>query len=117
MKKGWKIFKWVLFGIVVISIFGWVTMLLWNWLVPDLFNGNVINFWQSLGLLMLIKILFWGVGGRYHCHRHPGAPWKNRFYEKLSKMSPEDREAFKNKMKEKWCTPQKSAGTETSAND
>jgi hypothetical protein len=32
--------------------------LLWNWLMPNLFNLPVITFWQALGLNMLAGILF-----------------------------------------------------------
>jgi hypothetical protein len=32
--------------------------LLWNWLMPDLFNLPAITFWQALGLNMLAGILF-----------------------------------------------------------
>jgi hypothetical protein len=32
--------------------------LLWNWLMPNLFNMPIITFWQALGLNMLAGILF-----------------------------------------------------------
>ena len=32
--------------------------LLWNWLMPTLFNLPVITFWQALGLNLLAGILF-----------------------------------------------------------
>lgn len=32
-------------------------MWLWNWLVPELFNGPTITFWQSAGLFVLSNIL------------------------------------------------------------
>ena len=61
-KKVGKIVGCVLVGIVIALAFGWITMTLWNWLVPVLFNGPVITFWQSIGLLLLSKILFQGFG-------------------------------------------------------
>ena len=33
-------------------------MWLWNWIVPELFNGPTITFWQSAGLFVLCNILF-----------------------------------------------------------
>ena len=33
-------------------------VLLWNWLIPDLFNGPQIGFLQGLGLLMLAHLIF-----------------------------------------------------------
>ncbi len=32
--------------------------LLWNWLMPQIFNLPMITFWQALGLNMLAGILF-----------------------------------------------------------
>lgn len=91
-----------------VLFFGWVTWLLWNWLVPVLFAGPVITFWQGLGLLLLTKILFFGIGGRRGAcgegHSSAQQHWKHRFAEKISSMSPEEREALKNKMREKWCS-------------
>lgn len=108
MNKGGVILKWILLGILFVSVFGVVTMLLWNWLVPDLFHGPEITFVQSLGLVALSKILFSGLGKHgSHCNQCNSAGqqpyWKNRFYEKFSNMNPDEREAFKNKMREKWC--------------
>jgi hypothetical protein len=92
-------------GVVAVTVFGLVTMLLWNWLVPVIFNGPVLTFWQALGLLLLSKILFWGFGGKHHS-RHGGS-WKHRYYQKFANMSPEEREAFKRRMKDKWCNWEK----------
>jgi len=36
------------------------TMLLWNNLMPDLFNLKEVSFWQALGLNILCSILFNG---------------------------------------------------------
>ena len=40
---------------------GWVTMLLWNWLVPMIFGLRTITLWQALGLIILIKLVFVGI--------------------------------------------------------
>jgi hypothetical protein len=34
------------------------TMLLWNWVVPPVFDLPPINFWQALGINLLSGILF-----------------------------------------------------------
>jgi hypothetical protein len=100
MNKGWKILKWVVLGFLFVFLFGALTMLLWNWLVPTIFNGPVITFWQALGILLLSKILF-GFGGKHHGNGKNH--WKYRYAEKMSGMSAEDRERFKARMREKWC--------------
>lgn len=51
------ILAWFLMIIVIglLSIFP--IMWLWNWLVPSLFNGPEITFWQTAGLYLLINLL------------------------------------------------------------
>ena len=105
MKRGVMFFKCAIAVLVAIFFFAWLTFLLWNWLVPVLFGGPIISYWQALGLLALTKILFFGIGGRRSCYPESGQKyWKHRFYEKMSSLSPEEREAFKKKMSEKWCS-------------
>lgn len=96
---------WIVFGILFLAFFGFVTQYLWNWLVPSLFGGPVIQFWQALGLLVLSKILFSGFGHKCHHHGRGGPYWKQRLHEKFSSMTPEEREAFKRRMRNKWCVP------------
>ncbi|HRE66091.1 MAG TPA: hypothetical protein PLM56_01870 [Cyclobacteriaceae bacterium] len=105
MNKSTKIVKGIIFCIVgaaiVLSII-WSTMYLWNWLVPDLFNGPVINIWQTVGLLLLSRILF----GRWSRGCKPGfapRPWRHYTKERWANMSAEDQEKFKQKLKDKWC--------------
>lgn len=78
---------------------GYGTMLLWNWLVPALFKGPVIVFWQAIGLLALSKILFggWGRGGWGKRHCGERGHWKYRMEERLKNMTPEEKEKFKNR--------------------
>jgi hypothetical protein len=56
-----KILMGVGFGILGIGLaflFGWVVMLLWNWLMPDIFGLKRLTYWQAWGLLILSHILF-----------------------------------------------------------
>lgn len=103
MNKGKKIVKIILVGILAVLVMGTVIMLLWNWLVPVIFKGPEIGFWQALGLFVLAKIFFGFGGGK--CRKGGAYSWKHRYYEKLSAMTPEDRERFKKRMSEKWCSP------------
>lgn len=102
MKKALWIGGMIVLGVAFVALLGSVTMGLWNWLVPELFAGPTITFWQALGLFILSKILFsgFGKGGS-----HRSGPWKNYWKEKWSGMTPEERETFKRKMKDKWCSP------------
>lgn len=58
-------FKVLIGGIIVITLvllFGYITMQLWNWLMPEIFGLGAINYWQALGIIVLAKILFGGFG-------------------------------------------------------
>jgi len=111
MKPRIWIAKMVVFGLAAIALVGWITMSLWNWLVPDLFHGPVLTFWQALGLLVLSKILFWSFGKK---HSGRAGHWRPYWKDKWTAMSPEDRERFKQKMKEKWCYREESPSTKDS---
>lgn len=52
---------------VLAFVFGGVVMLLWNHILPDLLGTRLITFWQSVGLILLARIL---VGGFHHGHGH-----------------------------------------------
>ncbi len=53
----------VALAIGLFALYGWVVMQLWNWLMPSLFHLGTMDFWQALGLPLLIMLLFMGVGG------------------------------------------------------
>lgn len=98
----------IVFGITAfVLLFGFGTMHLWNWLVPSLFHGPIINFCQAIGLLILSKILFGGFGRKFgrggHCggHGYGGGHWKYKMQERFGNMSPEEKEKFKQRFKDK----------------
>ena len=88
--------KFVVMGVAFLALFTYVLMLLWNWLVPELFSGPILTYWQTLGILILSKILLSGLGPRhkssrswhsrdhYWSHRHPGSEWRKKFEEKMN---------------------------------
>lgn len=62
-RLGMKIVLGILMGIGVIGLiflFGWIVMLLWNWLMPEIFGLKEVTYWQAWGLLLLSSILFKG---------------------------------------------------------
>ncbi len=62
-RLGMKFFLGFLMGIGFIGLIflcGWVVMLLWNWLMPEIFGLTLITYWQAWGLLVLSSILFKG---------------------------------------------------------
>ena len=82
--KALKIFKYAGFGIlglgfVILAVF--ITMSLWNWLIPLLFHGPVLTFWQTAGLFILSKILLSGVApGSHHRSRRD---WRMKYNDKF----------------------------------
>jgi len=47
-------------GLLILAcmLFGGPLMLLWNWLMPVLFNLPTITFWQACGLQLMAALLF-----------------------------------------------------------
>ena len=92
--------KWVLFFILApvafaafVFVGGEVVRRLWNWLLPALFSVPEITFWQALGLLVLCRILFGGLG------MHGRGP---RRWGRWEHMTPEERERFRHGMRGRW---------------
>lgn len=48
----------LLMNLVMIVLYGTVTMLLWNWLMPEIFGLIKLTWIQAFGLTLLIKCLF-----------------------------------------------------------
>jgi hypothetical protein len=43
---------------IAAALIGLPVMLLWNWLLPELFGLKAITFWQAVGLSLLSGMLF-----------------------------------------------------------
>jgi Ca2+/H+ antiporter, TMEM165/GDT1 family len=96
MRRNWALrgLKFVVFALLFVTVFGFVVMRLWNWLMPPLFGWHLISFWQALGVLVLSKILFGGFRG----HAGPNKYWRRRMRERWEHMTPEEREKFRQGM-------------------
>lgn len=90
-----------------LSLISYVVMQLWNNLLPGILHVTAITFWQAMGIFILCKILFgFGKGGR---GRNPwggnpwgGNPWmRHRMEERFKNMSAEEKEKFKQKMRDR----------------
>jgi hypothetical protein len=83
---------WLMLPLVILAaaVLGFIVMNLWNWVVPAVFGGKIITFWQGLGLLALCRILFGGFfrrgafGDRQRARR---AMWE--------RLTPEEREKLR----------------------
>ncbi|MBN2417048.1 hypothetical protein JXO52_14505 [bacterium] len=74
-------------------LFGWILMLLWNWLMPLIFGLPQIGFWQAWGLIIISHLLF--KAGPHHGHHPPRTThpryWKEHFRDRMKQHFP-DRE-------------------------
>lgn len=97
MKHWWplRILKFVAIAVVALLAIGYVVMGLWNALIPDLFKGPVLTFWQAVGLLLLAHFLFHGSGRWLHPNGWRHRRWKHHLEERLASMTPEEREKYK----------------------
>lgn len=91
-----KIAVWLALGAVVVG----GVMMLWNWLMPALFSGaHTIDYWQTLGLIILCRVLFGGGGrgwkGRHRKHMHPDEreQFRQRFQGRCGKQDAAPEEA------------------------
>ena len=73
-----RIAGFVILGVLGAAIFaiamGYFVMLLWNWLMPELFGIKTITFWQAAGIIILARLVFGGFKhstNHHHSHRKP----------------------------------------------
>jgi len=90
---GKRIIGFVLFGGLLLLGLSWIVKELWNFAAAPALGFNQINYWQAMALLALSKILFTGIHPR-GAKNHRQERWR-----KWREMSPEDREAFKERWK------------------
>jgi uncharacterized membrane protein len=84
-------------GVAAMALFGFVVMSLWNWLVPAVFGGPTVTYWQGFGLLILARILVGGLGGGHGDNKHS----RRRMMERWEQMTPEEREAFRQGLRDR----------------
>ena len=96
-------FPFILITLAFVALFSFTVMLLWNAILSPVLNISIINFWQSLGILVLAKILL-GFPGGWRGRHHWGwnKEWNREMFEKRKEMmekwhtmTPEEREKFK----------------------
>jgi len=99
MKNFWvkKILGIAVCVLLAVVVFGYIVMLLWNGILVTVLGVKAITFWQSVGILALSKILFGGFyKGGGGCR---GKQWGMEMKEKWQNMNPEEREKFKEEMR------------------
>jgi hypothetical protein len=94
-----------------IALGGLIVQLLWNALLPPLFDLPAVTFWQALGILVLSRILFGGLG--------LGGGSGSRYRRRWEAMTPEEREMvrerLRTRMRERWRSRHSASDTTGSA--
>jgi hypothetical protein len=81
-------------------LFGFIVMLLWNWLMPEIFDLGKITYWQGWGLVILAHILFKSFPGS-----HESSSGKKKFKVEFKKeFKKEFMEEFEKEFKEEMKT-------------
>jgi len=121
-KKFWLAFPCI---IAAIGLFIWFFQWLWNMVLPDVLGVKSISYWQSLGILLISKILFGGLANakeKFKNRNKFGGPdhmkdnWKQKFETNFC-ASEEEREKFKEMWKQKFESKFCRQETETKENN
>jgi len=84
--------------------FSFITMLLWNAILPEILHLPLITFWQAAGLLILSRLLFGFNGPRGGGHHHHNPHHRGDFREKFDNLNPQEREEFKRRWYHHRCS-------------
>lgn len=86
----------LIFAVIVLGLGSLVTWWLWDALMPTLFGLHAIGYWQAMGLMILARLLFGGLG------RGWGRARRARFVRGWHNLSPEERQRFRQAMGTHW---------------
>jgi len=112
-RKFWLLrgLRFCFFAALFVTAAVFFTQYLWNWLVPALFRGPVIGLGQTLGLLVLSRLLFGGFrgGGGPGGWAQRRKAWRQRMAGRMEHLSDEEREKFRQQMQTRcsmgWMRP------------
>jgi hypothetical protein len=100
-----KALKIAFFVALFVIVAGYVTMALWNHLIPAIFHGPFISFGQAIGLLVLCRLLTGFRPGGGWGRQHEGGPWaagremwRAKMDRRLSTMTETQRAEFRARM-------------------
>lgn len=94
------VFKFIVLGALFVCAIGFSVQLLWNCLIPDLFHGPLITFWQAIGLCLLGKLIFgWHGNGGGPWGMRAKQQWRRKMMERMEHMSEEEKDKLREKMR------------------
>ena len=101
--KIFHILKFMVLGAIFLTALGFGVRELWNCLIPDLFHGPVVTFWQALGLCLLGKLLFGWHGTGPAKWNQSRDQWRKKMQQRMEHMTPEEKEKMRERFKR--CMP------------
>ena len=78
-----KALFFIMVAIAMALLLGWIVMVLWNAILPDVAGVKPLNYWQAIGLFILSRILFGGF--RFGSRRNKGRRFQEKWNEKWKK--------------------------------
>ncbi|MRI00894.1 hypothetical protein GH721_10180 [Kriegella sp. EG-1] len=69
-----KVIFMIIAAIIFLLLFGYGFMLLWNWLMPEVFGLPILSYWKAVGILVMAKLLF----GNFESKGHKKSKSKSR---------------------------------------
>lgn len=108
-KRKW-IARGIFFGVIFFALITLGTMYLWNNLMTHIFALPEITYLQTLGLMLIGRLLTGGFGQHArHRHRH----WRSkRWRERWQQMSDDERQEFMHRCGAWWQEEPKNSATE-----
>ncbi|OGX84750.1 hypothetical protein BEN47_15930 [Hymenobacter lapidarius] len=104
-RKFWLLrgLRFLLFAALFITAAVFLTQYLWNWLVPEVFDGSAISLTQTFGLLVMSRILFggWFRGGHSGDWARRRKAWQQRMADRMETLNPDEREEFRQQMQQR----------------
>lgn len=111
------VFKFILLGFIFCCAIGFAVQYLWNWLIPELFKGPVITFWQALGLFTLGKLVLGWHGGGGPWNERARERWRMKMKERMEHMTDEQREQIRDRFRKCGMGPWNRRGEDIPRNE
>jgi len=77
-RKCWRFIFGLPIFLAILSLVGFILMSLWNSIIPEIFGIKTISYFQSIGLILISKILLGGFHGCHSAHTFGHRPWDRR---------------------------------------
>ena len=104
MRNGLRIAGYALGGTAILALGVAATMWLWNALMPRIAGWQHIGYWQALGLLVLVRLLF----GRFGRLSEPRGGHRH-LHEMLRGMSRDEKREFIRRRMRSLCEQEETA--------